>query len=370
MRIGIDARLWNQTGVGRYVQELVTNLGKIDKENQYLIFARKNEINYQSLTANCQLRTINIRWHSLKEQIFLPFLLWREHLDLVHFPYFSVPVFYPGQFVVTIHDLILDHFDTGRASTLPWLVHKLKRCGYKLVLRLALRRAVKIITVSESTKKEIVDHYKVKPEKVIVTYEAADGDRDDVQGVKGRCKGYFLYVGNAYPHKNLEKLCEAFLQLKTSTQDLKLILVGGEDYFYKRLAEHIRKMGFYRKVILYGQASRKELTSLYKNAIALVFPSLMEGFGLPAVEAMGNGCLVLCSDLPVFREILGEAAVYFNPYDVDEIASKMAEVLNDPQKHEAFKRLGLEKVKQFSWAKLARETLEVYQSLYRNKFTP
>lgn len=172
MKIGIDGRLINQTGVGRYTQELVRNLAVIDKENKYTLFLRdKQDIPLPG--PNWEKRVADVRWHSFKEQVLLPFILRREHLDLVHFPYFSVPIFYPGKFVVTIHDLILNHFDTGQASTLPGLLYKIKRLGYKLVMWVALRRAVKVITVSQATKQEIVDHYQIKPEKVIVTYEAS-----------------------------------------------------------------------------------------------------------------------------------------------------------------------------------------------------
>lgn len=173
IKIGIDTRLWGQTGVGRYLEQLVVNLAKVDKESRYVLFLRPPE--HQSLKVsgeNFIKKLADIRWHSLKEQIILPFILWREHLDLVHFPYFSVPIFYPGKFVVTIHDLILDHFDTGKASTLPRFIYRVKRLGYKLVMGIALHRAAKIITVSENTKKEIVNHYKISPEKVVVTYEA------------------------------------------------------------------------------------------------------------------------------------------------------------------------------------------------------
>ncbi|MCL4382528.1 MAG: glycosyltransferase [Patescibacteria group bacterium] len=174
MKIGIDARLWKQTGVGRYVQELTSNLAKIDQKNHYLLFFAKNEFEEFKLPGpNFEKMIIDIRWHSLKEQIVMPYLLWREKLDLVHFPYFSVPIFYPGKFIVTIHDLILDHFETGKASTLPLFLYKLKRLGYKLVMWVALHRAVKVITVSETTKREIIKHYHLNSEKIAVTYEAA-----------------------------------------------------------------------------------------------------------------------------------------------------------------------------------------------------
>ena len=173
MKIGIDGRLWSQTGVGRYLQQLVTNLAKIDKENYYILFLRQKEQHDLPLPGSTWKRVVvDIRWHSLKEQIFMPFILWREHLDLIHFPYFSVPIFSPGKFVVTIHDLILDHFETGQASTLPWPIYKIKYLGYKLVMWITLHRAQKVITVSKTTKKEIMDHYRIDPGKVVVTYEA------------------------------------------------------------------------------------------------------------------------------------------------------------------------------------------------------
>ena len=173
MEIGIDARLWGQTGVGRYLEKLVKNLVKIDEENHYLLFLTDTHRDLPLPGPNWEKRLVDIRWHSLKEQLLLPFLLWREHLDLVHFPYFSVPVLYPGKFVVTIHDLILDHFETGKASTRPWIIYKVKRLGYKLVMWITLWRATRIITVSEATKQGIVEHYKINPKKVVVTYEAA-----------------------------------------------------------------------------------------------------------------------------------------------------------------------------------------------------
>jgi glycosyltransferase involved in cell wall biosynthesis len=173
MRIGIDCRLWNQTGVGRYLRELVYHLAEIDKDNQYLLFFRREEFeNLEPPGPNFKKKLADIRWHSFGEQIFLPYILFKEHLDLVHFPYFSVPIFYPGKFVLTIHDLIIDHFATGQASTLPIIFYKIKRLAYKYVVWWALHRAAKVITVSQSTKKEIVDHYKIDPGKIIVTYEA------------------------------------------------------------------------------------------------------------------------------------------------------------------------------------------------------
>ncbi|MBI5465091.1 glycosyltransferase family 4 protein [Candidatus Gottesmanbacteria bacterium] len=230
---------------------------------------------------------------------------------------------------------------------------------------LALHRAAKIITVSNVTKQEIVDHYKIKPEKVVVTYEAAN-NQTNTQGVKDitplRCKGYFLYVGNAYPHKNLERLLEVMSNVKCQMSNVRLVLVGGEDYFYKQLKDKVKEMGLIEKVFFYGSATREELKNLYKNAIALVFPSLMEGFGLPGIEAMSLDCPVVCSDIPALREVYGEAATYFNPYDIDDIVQKLEEICSNDLNHDIRQRLaemGLKQVKKYSWKKLITNSLIV-----------
>lgn len=173
MKIGIDARLIGQTGVGRYTKNLIKNLAKIDKKNQYSLFLRQEEFNSFVLPGkNFEKKLADFRWHSLEEQIKFPKILERENLDIVHFPYFSIPILYKGKYIVTIHDLIIDHFNTGRATTLPMPIYKIKRLGYKKILTSAIKNAVKIIAVSYSTKQEIIDHYKVDPDKIEVIYEA------------------------------------------------------------------------------------------------------------------------------------------------------------------------------------------------------
>ncbi len=174
---------------------------------------------------------------------------------------------------------------------------------------------------------------------------------------------YFLYVGNAYPHKNLDRLLQALNILISQYPNISLVLVGKEDYFYKRLKEKVKKMNLEKSVLFCGQVSNEELISLYRNAKALVMPSLMEGFGLPGLEAMANKCLVLASDVPALREIYSDAAVYFNPVDIDDIRKKMEDVcFNDLNHFSQNIEKGLQRVKLFSWEKMAKETLRVYES--------
>lgn len=172
MKIGIDARLVNETGVGRYIRNLIAELGKIDKTNTYIVFLRKNMYEqFSAPNSRWEKRLADVPWHSISEQLFMPAILSRERLDLLHVPYFNVPLLYFGKFVVTIHDLTNLHFDTGKASTLPYMMYKIKRFFYYLILCKAMCWSEKIIAVSAATKKEILDHFDILPEHIEVIYE-------------------------------------------------------------------------------------------------------------------------------------------------------------------------------------------------------
>jgi len=370
MRIGIDCRLWNETGVGRYVRNLVWELAKIDHNNKYILFFKDNEYkNVQIPAENFEKRLANIHWHSLKEQIFLAKVLYKEKLDIVHFTYFSVPILYPNPFIITIHDLIINHFPTGKASTRAQWIYWLKVLSYKIVLFFSIKNARKIIAVSETTKKEIIQHYKKNSEDIIVTLEGVDKkisniknqsrlNRDQISNVREK---YFLYVGNAYPHKNLEKLVEAYALLRL--RGLKLILVGKKDFFYIRLKQKVEEMGLSESILFYEKVSDAGLANLYLKAIALIAPSLMEGFGLPVLEAMASNCPVVCSNIDAYKEICADAAVYFDPKDINDIKEKLEYILQNEELRKQFVKKGLERAKHFSWAKMAQETLSVYASL-------
>lgn len=360
MRIGIDCRLWDQTGVGRYTRNLVLNLQKIDKKNNYVLFARNQDldsIKKEIKNKNWRIVSADVKWHSVSEQFKFLKILNKEKLDLVHFPYISVPVFYNRPFVITIHDLIPWHFSTGKATTLFYPLYLIKVLFYKLVIRAAAQKTKKIIVPSKATKKEIIDHLKVSKEKIEMVYEGADAAINHQSLVKKYGK-YFLYVGNAYPHKNLERLMLAFNLISKGDKDLKLILVGNKDFFYRELEEKNPS----DKIIFYGKASDEELASLYSNAIALVLPSLMEGFGLPVLEAMTNKCPVLASDIPSIKEVAGDFAVYFDPKNISDILDKMKYISSKNFNREKITKDAYEKSREFSWEKAARETLKIYES--------
>ncbi|MBI4137010.1 glycosyltransferase family 4 protein [Candidatus Roizmanbacteria bacterium] len=348
MRIGIDVRLQNETGVGRYIRNLMTYLPKLDTKHEYVFI------------------NPDIAWHSIEEQIKMPRILDSYHLDLVHIPYFNVPLFYTKPFVVTIHDLIVNEYSTGEASTRNYMVYKLKQLGYQYVLSHAVKQARAIIVPSQATKDKLIELYPhVQKENIQVTYEGAYLTIDKASGVIRKkirnLNNYFLYVGNAYPHKNVETLVKAIVQLKNPKTTL--IIVGSRNFFMKRLERFVNDLHASDRIVFTGEVSDAELSWLYRHAQALVLPSLMEGFGLPALEAMQFRCPVIASDIPVFHEICQDAALYFDPNRVDDLASMLTDFMSPSLRPETQKKknIGEKRARQFSWENMVHQTISIYE---------
>ncbi|MFH1598100.1 MAG: glycosyltransferase family 1 protein [Patescibacteria group bacterium] len=371
MRIGIDARFYGPQGkgLGRYTQKLILNLEKRDHQNQYFVFLRnENWDDYQPQSSNFHRVKADYRWYSLREQLFLPWVIRQQKLDLMHFPHFNVPVLYFGKMIVTIHDLIITNFPTKKATTLGPIKYWLKQRGYKTVIRLAVKRAQRIITVSQYSKQQIIKHFKIDSDKIVVTYEACDSKKksDNPDPVLAKYKisrPYLLYVGNVYPHKNIERLLKAFAQISKERFDLKLVLVGKEDYFYKRIKGVVDDLDLLTKVIFTGFVIDADLAAIYQESSAYIFPSIEEGFGLPPLEAMSYGVPVVSSNSSCLPEVLGQAAHYFDPLSIEQIISSVNKVLDDSNLRDRLVQSGLGRIQGFSWSKLAEETLKIYQSV-------
>jgi len=369
MRIGIDARLISETGVGRYIRNLIRGLAALDTVNEYVIFlTAKNFATFPLPNDRWKKVLANVRWHTVVEQLQFPGICIKEHLDILHVPYHNPPIFYPGTMIVTIHDLTILHFSTGKATTLPKPLYVLKRLGYTYELSVGLTRARHILTVSQATKRELMDHFGVAPDKISVIYEGVDPQlskqqtRHASRDIEG---AYFLAVGNAYPHKNLETLLEGYANYRSKVSDpARLILVGQDDYFYKRLRSYAQSRRIADGVVFYGPADDNALVDLYSHAVAFVFPSLMEGFGLPPLEALSLGCPVIASDISVFHEILGKYATYVEPKDPGSIAHALTAAASG--KIRPFTRTEVASfLKQYSWKNLAKETLSAYERSVR-----
>lgn len=370
-RIGIDARFFGPIGkgLGRYTQKLIENLEKLDTENEYFIFLKEeNFSDYVPKNSNFQKVLANFKWYTLGEQLRFPRLLKKHNLDLTHFPHFNVPFFYRRKFVVTIHDLILLHFPTMRSTTLNPILYWLKFLAYKIVINSALFNSKKIIAVSKFTKKDILENYKkVSSGKISVTYEASDDfcilsskSNEAVLTKYGIISPYILYVGNAYPHKNLERLVLAFSEVLRKKPELNLVFVGKEDYFYEELKKFIEENKI-KNIQFADYVPDYDLDTVFHNAELYVWPSLYEGFGLPPLESMAKGTPVISSDHPCMKEILGESVYYFDAEKIGNIASAIERVMKDEELKRGLIKKGYEQIKKYDWKVTARLTKAIYE---------
>lgn len=367
MKIGIDARMIKATGIGRYTENLIEGLSKIASGNQYILFFKREEFDsYKLPGSNFKKVLADFHWYGIKEQLNFPTLINDQQIDLMHFPHFNVPIFYKEKFIVTIHDLTLNKYKTIRASTKSIIAYELKHLAYNYIIKNSIQKSKAIITPSKFTKKNVIDYFKVSEGKISVTYEG--GTSEKILNIKGDdsilrknniTSPYILYVGNAYPHKNLETLIAS---VEDINNEYKLVLVGKIDEFYERIKKIVNEKKLNSRIIFTDYVSDEDLVSLYKNAKAYVFPSLNEGFGLPALEALSFGLPVASSNGSCLPEVLGDAAVFFNPNDSKDMADKINKLIINENLISSLQIKGDERVKKFSWDKMAEETLKVYEN--------
>ena len=358
MKIGIDCRMWNETGIGRYIRNIVRQLMLCDQKNEYVLFVMNKADLDTVLPTNFRYVETSIRWHTFKEQFVFPIYLYREKLDILFIPNLNVPVLYFKRFVVTIHDLTVLKVKTGRASTLPTFLYKIKRLGVRIALWFAVKRSLKIFTVTEFVKKEITEYYTISDDKILITYCAAekrfvpsrdiDGNVLKKYGIK---KPYIFYIGNAHPHKNLERLVDAFERVLEEYPNLKLVLGGKKTFFYARLEKEISNRDYSKSIVFTDFIDDSDLPVLYSESEAFVNPSMYEGFGIQTLEAFSCGTKVVCSNTTSLPEVGGNIAFYFNPKDVKNIAESISTCLKDVASDR--KMAGFNRVKDFSWEKSA-----------------
>lgn len=377
MKIGIDARLYNESGIGRYIRNLLNLLQILDIKNQYFIFLLESDYKNLKFNPNFHKVLANFKWYGISEQIKFPKILNQQNLDIVHFPHFNVPIFYKGKFIVTIHDLIHQKFAMKKATALNPIAYKLKQIGYKKVFQNGIKKSEKILVPSNYVKKELIKDWSVNDYKITVTYEGVDEillninsemTSDDVLESLRQLKiaqPYIFYVGNAHPHKNVDGLIKAFLSLRKRHQSLKLVLSGGDHYFWQKVIKEFKKdqIDSSNDIIFTGFVSDKQLVALYKGAKCFVMPSFEEGFGIPLLEAMSVGCPVVSSNAASLPEIADDAALYFDPRNIEDIAVKISKVLDNEKTRKNLIERGKNRYRKFSWKKLAGETLKIYNSV-------
>lgn len=367
MRIGLDMRMsGGDYGIGRYSFELVKNILQIDHDNEYILFVRDLDFFKRAgfeEYSNVTLVKADYRHYSFAEQTKFLWLLWHQKLDFVHFMNFNLPVFYNRPYVVTLHDVI--HYKMpGNKPT-----RFLHRFAGKWVIRHAAQAAQKIITVSNFSKKEIVETLDVPAEKITVIYEASrpisinESDMLAVQQKYHVSKDYIIFVGVMERKKNLLRLAEAFDQLKENySLNIQLVMVGKMDKYYPEIADKLRSIKYAKDLIFTDSISDKEKYALLKGAKSFVSASLFEGFGLPGLEAMSIGVPLIVSNTEVFNEVYDNGAIYFDPYDPKDIAQKINMLLTDDKYRSLIANNAFVRAGNFSWQKCAAETLKVYAS--------
>lgn len=356
-RIVIDARE-SGTSTGRYIDKLVEYLAGLKPAHDIVVLAKPHRIDYlRRVAPDFDIQLADYKEFTFSEQLGFKRRVGKLHADLVHFGKDHQPVLYRGRVVTTMHDLTTMRFHNPDKNR---LVFWFKQQVYKWVVRRVAHKSLAIFTPSEFVKEDVVRYGDVDPGKISVTYESADKINekpDPIIGLQG--KRFLMYVGRPTPHKNLERLIDAFIKLRAEHPEVMLVLAGKKDSNYSRIETDVQARGI-RGVYFTDFVSEGRLRWLYENCSAYVFPSLSEGFGLPGLEAMAHGAPVVSSNSTCLPEIYGDAAHYFDPLDVQSITDAIDEVLTDKDLRARLIRRGHSQVKKYSWRQMAEQTLAVY----------
>ncbi len=364
MRIGIDARKLHDFGIGTYIRNLLRQLARLDRDTDFVLLCRPEDApGLSALGENFRPVIETAGNYSLAEQWRIPLALRRERVTLFHAPHYVLPPLVPCRSVVTIHDCIHLMF--------PQYLPNRFAFGYaRASIASASRRATRVLTVSESSKRDILRFVNLPPEKIDVIYNAYDERftveplEEDVIRVRDRYQlhdEFVLYAGNVKPHKNLERLIDAFhLVRKRGLDHLKLVMIGDEISKYAALRRAVHQHQLHKYVRFLGYMPEETLAVMYRLAGVFVFPSLYEGFGLPPLEAMVSGTPVVTSNVSSLPEVAGDAAVLVDPYDPASIADGIYKVLTDAHLRRDLRRKGLARASQFSWDESVRRVRAIY----------
>ena len=356
--IAIDARIISSS-TGRYVDRLIHYLEKIDTTNTYTILVRaKDKDFYTPANPNFTVMVADFADYSFAEQTGFLKLLNSLNADLVHFCMPQQPVLYRKPHVTTVHDLtLLKTYNSDK----NWLVFHVKQLVGKAVFKIISHTNKAIFVPSKFTQKELEAYCQAAADKTILTYESADKlQAGKVEKYDHPFTQFMLYVGQQSDYKNVVRLAEAHQLLLKKHPDLGLILVGKLNASAKKNKAYFKKRGF-KNIIFTDFIPDAQRDWLFEKSAAYVFPSLMEGFGLPGLEAMQQGTPVLSSNATCLPEVYGDAAHYFDPYDEVDIARAMNDVLVNTALRKKLIRKGEAQVRKYSWERMARQTLEGYE---------
>ncbi len=373
MRIGIDftSAARERAGIGRYARELIRAQSRLDRVNEYRLLVPRDAhdellafewpSNFSIVRAPFTERMLAVLWH--RARVPLPVELFIGRIDVFYSPDFLLPPTWARRKVVTVHDL--SYVRLPGCFPAP-----LKRYLDRAVPR-SLERADLVLADAESTKRDLLDIYRVPPERVEVLYSGVDTrfcsrvDPADHARVRAKYKlerPYLLSVSTVQPRKNYVRLIKAFARLITDLpSEICLVIAGGNGWMYEKVYRTVEELGLQDRVSMLGFTPDEDLVSLYRMATLFVYPSLYEGFGLPVAEAMACGLPVVCSNASSLPEVGGEAVLYFDPCDVDAMANAIQRALVDEELRMGMRTKGWEQVKPFSWERAAEGLLESLQ---------
>ncbi len=365
MRIGIDARKLHDFGIGTYIRNLLRQLAQLDRQTEFVVLCRGDDRAWlASLGENFRAVPESSAPYSIAEQLRVPLALRREGVTLFHAPHYVLPRLVSCRSVVTIHDCIHLMFP-------QYLPNRLALAYARTAITTAAHRATRILTVSESSKRDILRFVNVDAGKIRVIPNAYDlrfgeaPSEEDVDRVRERYQlhgDFVLYAGNVKPHKNLERLIEAFaLTRQRGLDDVRLMIIGDDISRYaSSLRRAVHRHHLHRHVRFLGFLPETALAVMYRLASVFAFPSLYEGFGLPPLEAMASGTPVVTSNVSALPEVAGDAAVLVDPYDPVSIADGLTRVLGDPALRRDLGARGIARAQHFSWETSVRRVREIY----------
>jgi glycosyltransferase involved in cell wall biosynthesis len=367
MRIAIDVRKLHDFGIGTYIRNVLSGLARIDQQTEYIALCRPADVEaIVELGANFRAVPETARPYSIAEQVWIPLTLVRERAHLLHEPHYVLPPATRCRTVVTIHDCIHLMFP-------QYLPNRLAHVYARASMWSAVHKSDRILTVSEASKRDILRFFHIDPDKVAVIYNAIDDrflmppDRERMDQVRQRYQldhPFLLYVGNIKPHKNIERLIDAFGRVRAAgLDDLRLLIIGDEISKYPPLRQAVHRHRLDKFVRFLGFQPFDTLAAFYHLARAFVFPSLYEGFGLPPLEAMACGTPVVTSNVSSLPEIAGGAAMLVDPYEPASIADGIFRVVTDETLRARLIERGLGRARDFSWAESVAAIHRIYMDV-------
>jgi glycosyltransferase involved in cell wall biosynthesis len=375
LKIGINALYLLPGKVGGseiYIRSLVRSLLEADKGNTYVIFINKEsmgifpESDPRVKIILCPIEATNRPIRILWEQFILPFQIRRHKVDVLLSAGMTSPFFCPVPSILVIFDL--QHINQ------PWNFPRPYLFFLKTIIYLSAKTSDGIITISEHVKRDIIKHYSIQPEKIIVGYLAVDQDlffpigSEDIEDIRTKYElpeHYILYAAALLPHKNHERLLHAFKEIHENMPGMTLVLTGAWETGHDRIMRMISELGLQNKVIMLGWLPFEDIPAIYRGAHLFVYPTLHEGFGLPILEAMASGVTVVCSKIEPLIEVAGDAALFVDPSDHRDIAKGISSALHDREVRTKLIQKGLHRVRNFTWDRTAADTLAFLKSMKR-----